>query len=196
MKKENKKINTYQICLVALAVGINIVGGQIALFLKLPVYMDSIGTIFAGAVLGPWFGMIPNILSGIFMGMTVDIYSLYFAPVGILTGLLSGLVFRKMSVKKGKILMAAAVISVPGTVVSALINAVLFGGVTSSGSSILVQLLSKTPLGLTGSIFTVQFLTDYADRCISVFAVSALITAMGGGMVAKLSGRINNNGTI
>ncbi|WP_274422755.1 ECF transporter S component [Blautia sp. XA-2221] len=196
MKKENKKINTYQICLVALAVGINIVGGQIALFLKLPVYMDSIGTIFAGAVLGPWFGMIPNILSGIFMGMTVDIYSLYFAPVGILTGLLSGLVFRKMSVKKGKILMAAAVISVPGTVVSALINAVLFGGVTSSGSSILVQLLSKTPLGLTGSIFTVQFLTDYADRCISVLAVSALISAMGGELVRKLSGRVDHNGTI
>lgn len=166
------------------------------MFLKLPVYLDSIGTIFAGAVLGPWFGMIPNILSGIFMGMTVDIYSLYFAPVGIVTGFLSGLVFQKMSVKKGRIFLAAAVISVPGTIVSALINAVLFGGVTSSGSSILVQMLSKTPLGLTGSIFTVQFLTDYADRCISVFAVSALITALGGGMVAKLSGRINNNGTI
>lgn len=196
MKIENKKITTYQICLVALAVGVNIVGGQIALFLKLPVYLDSIGTIFAGAVLGPWFGMIPNILSGIFMGMTVDIYSLYFAPVGIVTGFLSGLVFQKMSVNKGRIFLAAAVISVPGTIVSALINAVLFGGVTSSGSSILVQMLSKTPLGLTGSIFTVQFLTDYADRCISVFAVSALITAMGGGMVAKLSGRINNNGTI
>ena len=53
MKIENKKITTYQICLVALAVGVNIVGGQIALFLKLPVYLDSIGTIFAGAVLGP-----------------------------------------------------------------------------------------------------------------------------------------------
>ena len=196
MKIENKKITTYQICLVALAVGVNIVGGQIALFLKLPVYLDSIGTIFAGAVLGPWFGMIPNILSGIFMGMTVDIYSLYFAPVGIVTGFLSGLVFQKKSVKKGRIFLAAAVISVPRTIVSALINAVLFGGVTSSGSSILVQMLSKTPLGLTGSIFTVQFLTDYADRCISVFAVSALIMAMGGGMVAKLSGRINNNGTI
>ena len=44
MKIENKKITTYQICLVALAVGVNIVGGQIALFLKLPVYLDSIGT--------------------------------------------------------------------------------------------------------------------------------------------------------
>ena len=42
MKIENKKITTYQICLVALAVGVNIVGGPIALFLKLPVYLDSI----------------------------------------------------------------------------------------------------------------------------------------------------------
>lgn len=196
MKNGNKKINTYQICLVALAVGINIAGGQLALFLKLPVYLDSIGTVFVGAVLGPWFGMLPNALSGIFMGMTVDIYSLYFAPVGMLTGFLSGLVFQKMSVKKGRIFPAAAVISVPGTIVSALVNSVLFGGVTSSGSSILVQLLSRTSLGLTGSIFTVQFLTDYADRCISVFAVSALISAMGGEMLAKLSGRIKNNGTI
>ena len=103
-----RKINTYQICLVALAVGINIVGGQIALFLKLPVYLDSIGTILTGALLGPWFGMVPNLLSGIFMGMTVDIYSLYFAPVGMITGFVSGLILRRISVKKAKILLAAA----------------------------------------------------------------------------------------
>ena len=140
MKRNKKdysenKINVYQICLVALAVGINIVGGQIALFMKLPVYLDSIGTILTGAVLGPWFGMLPNLISGIFMGMTVDIYSLYFAPVGMITGIMSGLVFRKLSVKKVKVLFAAVLITVPGTIVSSVINAVLFGGVTSSGSS-------------------------------------------------------------
>ena len=117
MKRNKKdysenKINVYQICLVALAVGINIVGGQIALFMKLPVYLDSIGTILTGAVLGPWFGMLPNLISGIFMGMTVDIYSLYFAPVGMITGIMSGLVFRKLSVKKVKVLFAAALIRI------------------------------------------------------------------------------------
>ena len=76
--------------------------------------------------------MLPNLISGIFMGMTVDIYSLYFAPVGMITGIMSGLVFRKLSVKRVKVLAAAAMITVPGTVVSSVINAVLFGGVTSS----------------------------------------------------------------
>ena len=133
---KTEKISVQKICMIAFAICINFVGGQIALFLKLPIYLDSIGTVFVAAVLGPFYGMLPNLLSGLLMGMTVDIYSLYFAPVGIVTGFLSGLVFQKMSVKKGRIFLAAAVISVPGTIVSALINAVLFGGVTSSGSSI------------------------------------------------------------
>ena len=185
--KKDKKINAYQICLVALAVGINIVGGQIALFMKLPVYLDSIGTILTGAILGPWFGMLPNLLSGIFMGMTVDIYSLYFAPVGIITGIMSGLVFRRMSVKKVKVLAAAAIITVPGTIVSSVINAVLFGGVTSSGSSILVQILSKTPLGMVGSCFVVQFITDYADRVLCLAVSAVLITALNKSMKGSLA---------
>ena len=164
MKRNKKdysenKINVYQICLVALAVGINIVGGQIALFMKLPVYLDSIGTILTGAVLGPWFGMLPNLISGIFMGMTVDIYSLYFAPVGMITGIMSGLVFRKLSVKKVKVLFAAVLITVPGTIVS---------------------------------IFAVQFLTDYLDRCISVFAVSVFVTMLGGELRQRLTGNVHN----
>ncbi len=126
------------------------------------------------------------------MGMTVDIYSLYFAPVGMITGIMSGLVFRKLSVKRVKVLVAAAMITVPGTVVSSIINAVLFGGVTSSGSSILVQLLSHTPLGLTGSIFAVQFLTDYLDRCIAVFVVSIFVTMLSGEMKQRLTGNVHN----
>ena len=178
MKIENKKITTYQICLVALAVGVNIVGGQIALFLKLPVYLDSIGTIFAGAVLGPWFGMIPNILSGIFMGMTVDIYSLYYAPVGILLGFVTGLVYRKFQPKKWQIFPAALVITLPSTIISSCITAFLFGGITSSGSTVLVQLLAKTPLGMVGSCFVVQFITDYIDRVLCIAVAAVLITAL------------------
>ena len=38
--REKKRITAYQICLVAFAAGINIAGGQIALALRLPVYLD------------------------------------------------------------------------------------------------------------------------------------------------------------
>lgn len=176
------KISAMKLCMLAMAVCINVAGGQLALMLRLPIYLDSIGTILTGLWMGPVCGILPNLLSGVILGMTTDIYSLYFAPVGMITGLMAGFAgqFMKVlltdrNVSKRKILLGAVLITIPGTAVSSVINAVLFGGVTSSGSAILVQLLSKTPLGLTGSIFAVQILTDYLDRVIALaLAVTVL----------------------
>ncbi len=40
-----KKLSTQRITLIALFIVINIVGGHIALLAKLPVYLDTIGTL-------------------------------------------------------------------------------------------------------------------------------------------------------
>ena len=196
MENNNRrKLGTYQICLIALAIVMNVIGGQIALALRLPIYLDSIGTIMIGAMLGPWCGLIP----GLIMAFTGDIYSLYFAPVGMIVGFMSGLAHTGFSglrggdklqhilslghintVKDAAIMIGRAfVISLPGTVVSAFICTVLFGGVTSSGSAILVQFLAaKTPLGLTASIVLVQFLTDFCDRAVSLALVMAMVRVL------------------
>lgn len=181
--KSRKKMTVNQMVLIALAACINTAGGQAALALRLPVYLDSIGTILAGILLGPIYGMLPNLLSGILMGMTTDIYSLYFAPVGMVTGFMAGLASRRMPELMGRVrglrlFLAAALITVPGTIVSSLICAGLFGGITSSGSTVLVQLLSHTPLGMTASIFLVQVITDLADRTVSLFLASAAAGAV------------------
>lgn len=204
-KKKERKLGTYQICLLALAIVINVIGGQLALTLRLPIYLDSIGTILIGAVLGPWCGLIPGLLGGLIMAFTGDIYSLYFAPVGMIVGFMSGLAHTGLSglrhtddisvnskisrvlslghvngAKDVIIMLARAfVISLPGTVVSALICTVLFGGVTSSGSAVLVQFLAaKTPLGMTASIIVVQFLTDFCDRAVSLALVMAMLRVL------------------
>ena len=170
------RIGIYQLCFVALAICINIVGAQIALIFQLPIYFDSIGTVFVGAVLGPIYGMLPNVLSGLILGFTSDIYSLYYAPVGIILGLMSGLVYKTKKDNPWWIFVAALVITVPSTLVSSSITAYLFGGITSSGSTVLVQLLNKTMnLNLTLSCFIVQFLTDYLDRIVALFIVNRLI---------------------
>lgn len=192
MKK--KKLTSFQLCLVAMAVGINVAGGQLALLLKLPIYLDSVGTILTGALLGPWLGMVPNLLSGIIMGMTTDIYSLYFAPVGMVTGFMAGLVWKKWlggggTVAPGrKLWLAALAVAVPGTMVSSTICAAAFGGITSSGSTVLVQLLARTPLGMTASIFLVQIVTDYGDRAVSMFLVARFLRALPAGLKEKWRG--------
>lgn len=169
------KISIYHICIIALAIVINLVGGQIALMLKLPIYLDSIGTIFIAAIYGPFYGAIPSLLSGLILGITVDVYSLYYAPVGIFLGILVGLVWKTKKQSFGWPFLAALLITLPTSLLSACITAGLFGGITSSGSTFLVQILAKTPLGLTLSCFIVQVITDYIDRVIGIWIVVQLL---------------------
>ena len=171
----NMKLTTTKIAMIAMAICINYIGGQLALALRLPIYLDSIGTILIGAMFGPAFGVLPPMISGILMAFTGDIYSLYFAPVGMILGLTAGFVLRRIHAFGLRLLLAALIITLPGTIVCAVINAILFGGVTSSGSSAIVAALSHTPLGLTGAIFVVQIFTDYLDRVISLALVMIVL---------------------
>ncbi len=164
------------LCVMALAIAINVIGGQIALFLHLPIYLDSMGTILAAMLYGPVYGMLPPLAYGLVMGFTLDIYSLYFMPVGMILGFVTGLVARRFRVKGLSLIPCAMLITIPGTIVSSVICAVLFGGITSSGSTVIVQLLNKAGLGLTASVFVVQILTDYVDRLISLALVTVIVS--------------------
>lgn len=181
-----KPTSTYRICLLAFAIVINIVGGEIALLLHLPIYLDSIGTLLIAAVCGPVYGMLPSVLSGLIFGMSSDIYSLYYAPVGILLGCLAGYVWKYKSDRPHWLWRAALIITLPTSLLSACITAGIFGGITSSGSAILVQLLAKTPLGLTLSCFVVQVFSEYLDRLLSMFLVLTVLKKLPKSFLQKL----------
>ena len=171
-------ISAKKLSIIALAIALNVVGGQIALLLHLPVYLDSIGTILIAVIYGPFYGILPPLLYGMVMGFTLDIYSLYFMPVGIILSLTTGIVSRALNLQGRLIVPGALIITIPGTITSALITALLFGGITSSGSTVIVQILNKAGMGLTASVFVVQILTDYLDRLISLALVAALLRAI------------------
>lgn len=179
------KISVHKITLIALAIVINIVGSYIALVLHLPIYLDSIGTIMTAILLGPFYGLFPGVLSALITGMTSDIYALYYMPVGVVLGIVTGLIFQKN--KTNKLFVKAFCISVPASLISACITATIFGGITSSGSTMLVQLLAKTPLGLTLSCLIVQFFTDYFDRLLSLWLVFSVIKKLPDSLIKKLN---------
>ena len=116
-----RKFSTNKLCLLALCSVINLIGGHIALLFRLPVYLDSLGTVFAAALMGPLSGMIPGIISNLIGGVTTDIYALYYLPVQMITGGIAGLLFQKISFHERKrlikILLGAGIVSIPGTVI-------------------------------------------------------------------------------
>lgn len=163
--------------LLAVGVALNYIGGNIALFLRLPIYLDSIGTIFCAFLLGPIFGMLTGLASGLLGGITTDLFSLYYIPVAMCTGVMAGLVYRRYH-KLWQVPLQAIVIMVPGTLLSSLITYYLFGGITSSGSSIIVQIIYGLGLSKFWSIVLVQIVTDYCDRLLAVVVAVLVLTAI------------------
>ncbi len=139
----NKTVNVRNLTLMGMGIALNIVGAFIALNLRLPIYLDSIGTIFIACLLGPKYAVLTGVGGSLVSGMTFDIYSLYFAPVQISTGLLAGIMYNKGFLKGSKTPLGVFLFTLPTSIISAVIAAFLFGGVTSSGSSYIVQILSQ-----------------------------------------------------
>ena len=48
------QFSTKSLVLIPIAVGINLIGGTLASTLKLPLFLDMIGTILSAALAGPW----------------------------------------------------------------------------------------------------------------------------------------------
>lgn len=190
-----KSARVLRLTVTAFCIALNIVGSYLALLLRLPIYLDSIGTILAGALMGPWYGLAAAVGNGLISGVLTDVYSLYFLPVGAVTGLMAGLLFRKGILKGWKVIPGSLALTVPGTALSASISAFLFGGITSSGSSLLVQLFHHLGLNLVASAFAVQIVTDYADRLISVLLVLVLTACLSVNLKMRLKG-VSRNGKI
>ncbi|MGT2888337.1 ECF transporter S component [Streptococcus didelphis] len=164
----------YLLTSMALAITLNYIGANLALFLHLPIYLDMIGTLLLSLLLGPWVGAATAMSSALLSWLTSDAFALFYAPVAMVTALLSGFFLRHNSRAK-EIVWKAFCISLPGTALAALITVSLFKGITSSGSSLLVQVLHSLGLNLTASVLLVQMTSDYLDRFISLALVLAVI---------------------
>lgn len=161
--------------LIALSVVINIIGSFLALSFRLPVYLDTIGTIFSGVAFGPVIALIVGALSALISGLLFDPTSLYYLPVQLVIGFLTGLFFKNHRFEGFKSIIYILIITLAGAIISSLITTFVFSGITSSGSSYIVQLIHAAGINLISSVFSTQILSDILDKGISFFIVFTIL---------------------
>jgi uncharacterized membrane protein len=120
--------------LIQLAIALDIAGGQLSKALQLPLWIDSLGTVLAGALLGPWLGAITGLLAHAIWGLLgLDQYALWFAPVAGVCGLLAGVAGRLGTFRRASPRWLSAIIG--GVFVFALtVFVLMFIYSTSDGS--------------------------------------------------------------
>lgn len=180
------KMSTRRIIVAAFCIIINIVGGFLALALRLPIYLDTIGTIFGGVVFGPVWAVLIGLFTGIINGITFDPVSLYYIPVQIVIGLLTGFFFKKHVFDGFKSVLAILIITLAGSVLSSIITTFVFSGITSSGSSYVVAALRLVGLNIFTAVFSTQFLTDLLDKSIAFLIVFLILKVLPKSIIQKL----------
>ena len=93
--RRSRDFTTAVLTLMPVAIAINIAVGSIAYALRLPIYLDSIGTVLVGALAGPWAGALTGILSNLIWSILpvpggAGPTAAFFAPVAGAIGLMAG----------------------------------------------------------------------------------------------------------
>lgn len=181
-----KKLEMITIALVPFAVAINFVGYFLASSLKLPVYLDAIGTYIVAATCG-WFpGLLTGILTGVLEGVAYPpsmAYAITCAACGVVIGLLSSKGWMK---KFFPALLVGVIVTVLSTLISTPITAIVFGGITESGNSVIAIALQAAGFGLLPAVIISTLLTEALDKILVAVVAFLIIKALSDRFLSKL----------
>lgn len=178
--KKNKvwtlNFSTAALVLIPAAIGINYLGKLFAGLLKLPLWLDSIGTVLASMLAGPIIGAIAGAVNNIIYGFTADpisfVYAITSAVIGIVVGVM---VYKGWIANIGKALILGLVVGLIAATVSTPLNIMFWGGQTGNvwGDALFATMMSNNmPLWLAS--FADSIVVDVPDKMATVL-ISFLI---------------------
>ena len=161
--------------IIPVGVAVNFVGGQLASILKLPMYLDTIGTIFAAMLCGPWVGAVTGDLTNVVTGIANPV-NFAFIPVNVIAGLVTGFLARKQMFSVWwKWLISMFVMAWVSIIVSAPIVVLVYGGVTGGGTSIITAAAMAAGANIWAAFFGTEGVFQVLDRIISFLICWAVI---------------------
>ncbi|MBP3886564.1 MAG: ECF transporter S component [Cellulosilyticum sp.] len=185
------KLNTAALVLIPAAVAINYIGKLFAGMLKLPLWLDAIGTVLSALLAGPIVGAICGAINNIIYGLTMDPVSFVYALSSIGIGLAVGIFARLDKAKsiKGVIGMSVVVILV-SVVISTPINMIYWGGTTGNiwGDALYAWCVAQNMPAWIASALD-ELVVDIPDKFATVFISYAIFK----GLPQKLVLMYNND---
>jgi energy-coupling factor transport system substrate-specific component len=178
--KISKDFSTVTLVLIPVAIAINIAVGQLIYTLKIPLYLDSIGTVLVGVLAGPWAGALTGLISNLVWGLTgLNVTYAPFAAVAAVIGLLAGLFAEAGWLRAWwRAIVAGLITGLLAAVISAPISAYVFGGVTGAGTDVVVAIFRGMGFGILPSSFA-QGVSSYPlDKAITFLVVYLIVRAL------------------
>ena len=178
MKSIKEDFSLMAILLIPVAVAINFTGFGIVKLLQLPIFLDSIGTVFISLIAGPWIGITTAVITSLITGSFSPEY-FAFMPVSITMafcmGILARFKFKNMIVKTIVCAFSLVVIAI---LVSAPIIVSVYGGNTGNATAGITAFFLATGSNIWNAVFSTNLITETTDKIITAIVAMAIIKAM------------------
>ncbi|MGB9977623.1 CD3073 family putative ECF transporter S component [Thermovenabulum sp.] len=162
--------------LASLGIVINIVFGTIVQTLQIPLlFLDTIGTIFVAAVLGPFSGAITGGLTNIIQGIITNPKDIPFAIVNVVVGLIVGFISKRYKFDLKIALITGVILSVVAPLIGTPIAVLIYGGLTGGGTDIIFAWLLASGQKIFTAAFIPRVVGNLIDKITSCIIVSILI---------------------
>ena len=175
------KFDAVTIVLIPACIGINYLGKLFASVLKLPLWLDSIGTCIGGCLGGPLIGAIcgaaNNLIYGFSAGDNITlVYALTSLGIGVAVGIMARLGFMKSFPKA---ILTACVAGLTAVAISTPLNVIFWGGTTGNvwGDAVFAATQAANLPVVLGS-FLDEVVVDVPDKIITVLIVFAILKGL------------------
>lgn len=168
--------STSAMVMASLGIAINIVFGTVVQNLKIPLlFLDTIGTIFVAAVLGPFAGALTGGLTNIIQGMITNPKNIPFAIVNIVIGLIVGFIAKKYKFDYKTAVISGLILSVVAPLIGTPIAVLVFGGLTGGGTDLIFAWLLASGHKIFTAAFIPRIAGNFIDKIVSCILVAFLI---------------------
>ncbi|WP_404462866.1 ECF transporter S component [Providencia rettgeri] len=169
-------VSSRTLTLIVFSIAINMVVGQLSSMLKLPIFLDSIGTLICALLAGPWAALTSGLLTNLLWGLLSGPIAAAFAPVAMMIGLSAGLLARAGGFRTlPRVILSGVVITFALMIVAVPIRTYLFGGTTGSGADFFVAYFHAVGDNLLESVAITVLGANIADKIISALVAWLLV---------------------
>ncbi|HDN2512393.1 MULTISPECIES: ECF transporter S component [Providencia] len=169
-------VSSRTLTLIVFSIAINMVVGQLSSMLKLPIFLDSIGTLICALLAGPWAALTSGLLTNLLWGLLSGPIAAAFAPVAMMIGLSAGLLARAGGFRTlPRVILSGVAITFALMIVAVPIRTYLFGGTTGSGADFFVAYFHAVGDNLLESVAITVLGANIADKIISALVAWLLV---------------------
>ncbi|HDY88813.1 MAG TPA: hypothetical protein ENH82_11970 [bacterium] len=183
-----RKINAFEAGLIAFGAALNVSIGYLVSILKLPLYLDSIGTILISVLCGWKYGIVVGLSALVIFTLTAVPTVIAYAGSAVIIAVLSAVLAKIGFLKNVKVtIVGGLLIGLAATATSVPVTNYLYGGVSLAGSDAITTFFKATGMPVWKSVLFGSLITDPLDKIATSLICLALVRSLPSHLLDRMS---------